>query len=270
MYRVANKTYFLRFTSIILMLLVSMASCNESIDTDSVDAPKDGMAVEIPFEESVLTSTIMQQLQITADDIGVFETYKMHLNADEFEDGLVVMNLAPKAESDMAQSKNPAAFHDQGYVGNYNYLFVWDGKKRTLGNGFKIVSNGLTPLKLVFSNVMDAGFKTISAEYRLSNGVFESFFSITEGTLTTIFSYNKIDFIGRDSLKMNWHRLEENPDLLQKDIVIYEAIWKDYDAKEAAKNPNNYPLGEVEITNKEVYRFFYDPKSKKYATWVEE
>lgn len=269
MYSFANKTYYLRFTSIILMLLVSITSCQDSIDADGGDVPKDATTVEISFEESVLKATIMQLLQITADDIGVFETYQMHLNADEFEDGLAVINLAPKAKADMAKSKNPAAFHDQGYVGNYNYLFVWDGKKRTLGNGFKIVSNGLTPLKLVFSNLMDAGFKTISAEYRLSNGVFESFFSHTEGTLTTIFSYNKIDFIGRDSLKMNWHRLEENPDLLQKDIVIYEAIWKNYDAIEAAKNPNDYPLGDVEITDKEVYRFFYDPKSKKYATWVE-
>jgi hypothetical protein len=270
MSKVKNKLNNFKFIGIFLTIMVIFTSCDTSDNTENLDLKGDNENVEIPFEEEALKTVIMQALQLSADDYGTFETYQMHFNADEFEDGLVVVNLAPKANADMAKAKNPATFHDQGYIGNYNYLFVWDGSKRTLGPAFKIVSNGLSPLKLTFSNLIDVGFKTISAEYRLGNGVFQTFFSNTQGTLAPVFSYNKIDYIGKDSLKVTWHKLEENPELLQKDIVIYEAIWKDYDVNEASKNPNEYPLGEIVLTDKEVYRFFYDPKSRKYATWVED
>jgi len=196
--------------------------------------------------------------------------HRAHLNADAEEDGYVIMNLAPKAKKDMEKSSNPARFQDAGYMGDYNFIYVWDGKTKTLGTAFKLVGNGLIPLKVTASNFLDPGFKSLSAEYRVQNSIFETFFSNTNGQLIPVFSYTKVDLIGTPEMTVFTHKFQENPDRIEKDILVVKGELTAYNETEAAYNKNEYDIGKITPTSEIVYHFFFDERSRKYATYATE
>jgi hypothetical protein len=259
-----NKHLYSNLHVLILCFLgiLPVACTNTEEEAQELDL----MDQVIAFEEASLRNFIEAKLNLVPEDIGSFEMKRAHLNADANEDGFVVVNLAPKAKRDMEQSSNPARFHDAGYIGDYNFIFVWDGATQTMGPPFKLVGNGLIPLEISLNNLLDLGYKTISAKYRVQNSVFETYFMNISGSLIPVFSYLLADQIGTDQMQVFYHKLEENPTQLELDIVIYQGLWLDYDKEKAAYAKNDYPLGKITSTGKEVYRFFFDPRSGKYAT----
>jgi hypothetical protein len=251
-----------RFLFVCFFGLLLVACTNTDKEAQELDL----MDQVVDFEEGSLRNFIVAKLKLSPEDIGTFEMKRAHLNADAKEDGFVVVNLAPKAKRDMEQSSNPARFQDAGYIGDYNYIFVWDGASQKMGPPFKLVGNGLIPLELSLNNLLDPGYKTISAKYRVQNSVFETYFMNISGSLIPVFSYLVVDQIGTDEMQVFFHKLEENPTQLELDIVIYEGLWADYEKEKAAFAKNDYPLGKITSTGKEIYRFFFDPRSGKYAT----
>jgi hypothetical protein len=239
-------------------------SCSDSFDDEAING--DFADQIIAFEEGDLKESVLSKLKLNPDDIGSFEMKRAHLNADGQEDGYIFINLAPKAKRDMENSSNPARFHDAGYIGDYNYIFVWDGATQKIGTPFKLVGNGLIPLEVALVNLLDPGFKTITAQYRVQNSVFQTYFLNVGGSLIPVFSYLIVDQLGTDDMQVYFHKLEENPGQLEMDIVIYEGLWSDYDKEKAAFAKNDYALGKISSTGKEIYRFFFDPRSGKYAT----
>lgn len=250
-------------------IAIFFASCSGSSENELIEEEEDLFKVELNFEEAALKDLIQRRIKIENGDIGSFEIHRTHLNADAIEDGYVVMNLAPRAKKDMEKSANPARFQDMGYIGDYNFIYVWDGKSRTLGTAFILKGNGLTPLKVTASNFLDPGYKSLSAEYRVQNSTFETFFMNINGQLIPVFSYNKVDLIGTPEMTVNTHIFAENPAQIEKDILIVKGELRDYNETEAALNKNNYDVGYIKPTDEVVYRFFYDERSRKYATNAE-
>lgn len=240
-----------------------VVSCTNSAEDKLEYALSDEITA---FEEEPLRNFVLTKLMLNPEDIGSFEMKRAHLNADGAEDGIVVINLAPKAQRDMERSSNPARFHDAGYIGDYNFIFIWDGATQTIGTAFKLVGNGLVPVEVNLVNLLDPGYKTVTARYRVQNSVFQTYFKNVNGSLIPVFSYLIVDQMGTDKMQVYHHALEENPKQIEKDIVIYEGIWTGYDAQAVALNRNAYPLGQIEPFSKDVYRFFYDAQSGKYAT----
>lgn len=240
-------------------------SCESSSnDNQEVDGQNGARLVE--FERAAILELLQNRLQLSPDDVGELILFKAHLNADGKEDGVIALNLAPKARRDMENSNNPARFQDAGYIGDYNFIFIWDGATKTIGTAFKLVGNGLIPVVVNLVNLLDPGYKTVTAQYRVQNSVFETYFQNVNGSLIPVFSYLIVDQMGTDKMQVYHHALEENPSQIEKDIVIYEGLWSEYDADAAAKDKNEYPLGSITSSGKEIYRFFFDQRSGKYAT----
>ena len=258
---------FVKLSALALFLMLS--SCSDDVDTLDETQVEDLFSVQVELEEEEIKNLIVKRIKIDKSDIGTFEIHKAHLNADGVEDGYIVMNLAPRAKKDMEQSANPARFHDAGYIGDYNFLYVWDGNTKTLGKAFKLVGNGLIPLKVSASNFMDPGFKSLSAEYRVQNSTFETFFKNINGQLIPVFSYTKVDLIGTPEMQVTTHKFQENPNRIEKDILIVKGKLGNYDAIEAALNLNSYDVGTIEPTDEIIYHFFFDESSRKYATNIE-
>jgi len=254
----------IRLLFISTLFIFLFVACNgleqkEIIETWSAQTPLD-------FKEELIRTHIERKLNLQADDIGSVVLFSAHLNEDGIEDGLVVLNLSPKAKKDMENSSNSARFHDAGYIGDYNYLIIWDGETRQLGGAFKLVGNGLIPLKVELTHLLDPGYKTVRAEYRVLNTIFHTYLHNYNGSLLPVFSFTVADLIGDPNMKTYVHVLEENPNQIQKDIVIYSASWPSYEEEEAAKNKYSYPLGSLNSTGQQVYRFFFDINSGKYAS----
>lgn len=252
------------------LLFFLLGSCTSDEVEDVKQDSEDLFKVQVDFDEQQIKDLIIRRIKIEPTDIAVFEMHKAHLNADAFEDAYVVLNLANRAKRDMEKSANPARFHDSGYIGDYNFIYVWDGKTRTLGTAFKLAGNGLIPLKVTTSNFLDPGYKSISAEYRVKNSTFETFFMNRNGQLIPVFSYTKVDMIGTPEMKVTTHVFKENPEKIEKDILIVRGELSGYDQNEAALNKNSYDVGLIKPTNEVIYHFFFDERSKKYATYTAE
>jgi hypothetical protein len=260
-----NKYSFFTLSWLLAMSTCLLTfSCSDSVEDETTDGNVADQV--IAFDEENLKEYVHSKLKLNPEDIGSFEMKRAHLNADGQEDGYIFVNLAPKAKRDMENSSNPARFHDAGYIGDYNYLFVWDGATQKMGTPFKLVGNGLIPLEVSLINLLDPGFKTIKAQYRVQNSVFQTYFLNVGGSLIPVFSYLIVDQLGTEEMKVYVHKLEENPSQLEMDIVIYEGQWTDYEKEKAAIAKNDYPIGTISSTGKEIYRFFFDPRSGKYAT----
>lgn len=251
-------------------LFFILGACTGDAGEEAIQDAEDLFQVQLDFDEQQIKDLIIRRIKIEPTDIAVFEMHKAHLNADAAEDGYVVLNLGNRAKRDMEKSANPARFHDAGYIGDYNFIYVWDGKTRTLGTAFKLVGNGLTPLKVTASNFLDPGYKSISAEYRVQNSTFETFFMNRNGQLIPVFSYTKVDLIGTPEMQVTTHKFQENSEKIEKDIVIVKGELSGYNENEAALNKNSYDVGSIKATNEVIYHFFFDDRSKKYATNVAE
>lgn len=256
----------MKLTPLFLLVSLALASCSEDVEEVNFDDVEDLFGVQLEFEEKLVKELIFKRIKISESDLGTFEMHRAHLNADAEEDGYVVMNLAPKAKKDMENSSNPARFQDAGYIGDYNFIYVWDGKTKTLGTAFKLVGNGLVPLKVTTANFLDPGYKSLIAEYRVQNSIFETFFNNANGQLLPVFSYTKVDLIGTPNMSVFTHKFEENPERIEKDIIVVKGELSAYDETEAALNKNDYPIGTITPTSSRVYHFFYDERSRKYAT----
>jgi|LakMenEpi03Aug12_release.lakeMendotaPanAssembly.Ray.scaffolds.fasta_scaffold183712_2 hypothetical protein len=253
----SNKLFFVGLAMLVF-------SCSDHVD--ETDETHGSVEQTFDFEEETIRAFVMDKLQLKPEDIGSFEMKRAHLNADSIQDGFVFLNLAPKAMRDMETSSNPARFQDAGYIGDYNYIFVWDGATQKMGTAFKLVGNGLVPIEVSLIQLLDPGYKTLTARYRVQNSIFETYFQNVGGSLVPVFSYLVVDQMGSKAMTMYYHAVEENPSQLEKDIVIYGGVCPTYNADEAARDKNTYAIGPIQSDGQEIYRFFYDPKSGKYAT----
>jgi hypothetical protein len=160
----SNKLFFVGLAMLVF-------SCSDNVD--ETDETQGSIEQTFEFEEQSIRAFVMDKLQLKPEDIGSFEMKRAHLNADAIQDGFVFLNLAPKAIRDMETSSNPARFQDAGYIGDYNYIFVWDGATQKMGAAFKLVGNGLAPIEVSLIQLLDPGYKTLTARYRVQNSIFE-------------------------------------------------------------------------------------------------
>jgi len=248
----------------IVGVIVFVASCGDIADEKS-NEQEYNYGDTIEFDEDVITKTILSRIKATTDEVDVV-IKRAHLNEDEFLDAYISINLARRAKKDMEKASNPASFDNLGYLGNYNYLVVWDGETKKLGDPYQVVSNGLEELKMKEQNLLDPGYKTLSAKYRVRNSVFEIFFSYMNGNIVPVFSYKIADLIGTNEPEAFYKEIVENTQQLQKDIIIYEARIFGYSVETANANRNYYPIDSLEPKSTPINRFFFDKKSGKYAT----
>ena len=251
---------------LVVISLFFSSSCDEKNQEEEKIENVDLFSAEVDFKEAEVKELIISRIKCETSDIALFELHKAHLNADAVQDGYVVLNLANRAKRDMEKSSNPARFQDAGYIGDYNFIYVWDGKTKQLGTAFKLVGNGLTPLKVTASNFLDPGYKSLSAEYRVQNSIFETFFMNVNGQLIPVFSYTKVDRIGTPEMKVSTHKFQENNVRIQKDILVVKGLLANYDDNQAALNRNTYDIGTIKATDEIIFNFFFDDVSQKYAT----
>lgn len=249
------------FVGIVLLV----ASCSDEVIVEDVDVQEIVTDGVIEFDEKEIKKAILLKINASENEADVV-IKRAHLNEDEFLDAYISVNLAKRAQKDMENSKNSAKFMELGYLGNYNFLFVWDGETKRIGQPYQVVSNGLEGLMVSEQNLLDPGYKTLSAVYRVRNSAFEIFFRYLNGNIVPVFSYKIMDNIGSDKPEAFYKKIVENPTQLQKDIIIYEATIPGYSVEKANANSNYFPYDNFEPKPMPLYRFFFEKSLGKYAT----
>lgn len=259
-----KKLFFVVLTSVLL------AGCSEgnSVEVKN-ENQKESFNPNAPFEfnEQMFLKVALSKIGAVESEVS-WEVGRAHLNEDGIQDAYLSVNLSKRAQKDVENAKNPSFLVDLGYLGNYNYLVIWDGETKQVSNPYLISSNGLEALKVKEQNLLDPGYKTLSAVYRVKNSAFEVFFRYLNGSIVPVFSYKIIDGIGTDYPEAFVHEIVDNPQQLQQDIIIYEAEIPGYKAI-SEHDPNYYPMNNLIAKPTVVARFFFEKSMGKYATNVE-
>jgi hypothetical protein len=249
------------------LILFMTSSCDTNETPALIDGELENSAnAQIEFNEENLLKAALSQINASPSEVGQSQIKKLHLNEDEFEDAYISINLSKRAYKDLEKVKNPSMLIDAGYLGNYNYLIIWDGATKQLSTTFPISSNGLESLSIEHTNLFDPGYKTLSATYRVRNSAFETFFRYVNGTLLPLFSYKKMDHIGTEKPEAYTYELVENPALIQQDIYIYEATITNYSQEKANQDRNYYPITNFTPINKPIQHYFFEKSLGKYAS----
>lgn len=250
---------------VFLALSVFFISCNESVDkevdTKDVFESKDDLE-NLPFDVRVKREA-EGKIGIPANENYSLSVHKAHLNADNQEDAIVLVNRLQLAIDEAAKSNNAAKMAELGYMGNYNYFIYYDGKLNKFSNPITVASSPEAKLKVIFENIQSEVYKDVSIEYRIRNSAFRNYYLIKDGVLQIMFQWKLFDYIGTASPEANFISFEKGTMSSFKDIVVHEGKIKDYSPN--VSNTYSYePI--IEKTPIQLHRFFFDPKTLKYYT----
>jgi hypothetical protein len=259
----------MRVCSLFLIILITfLFSCkNQEVETEIETEESTKVVVNeknLTFEERA-ERHITGSLSIPATEKFSIQYYKAHLNADNDEDAIVVVNRLEFAKSEVNKLPNAAYISKLGYMGNYNYFVFYDGAKDKFSVPIATPSSALTPLKVKFENIYSDIYSNLTIEYRMRNSAFKNFYFLENGILQKVFQTKIYDYIGTDKPEAFFIEYTKGSISSAKDMLVYEGKIKDYTAD--VKDIYDYnPIIEKKENAKLVLKWFYNPRIAAYMT----
>jgi hypothetical protein len=240
-----------------LILAFMLFSCDESKDQETIEVPDEKLSME-----DLIHRKVTADLSIPGNENYLMDVYKAHLNTDDFEDAIILVNRKEFVLESMKNSPNADAQKELGYFGNYNHMYFYDGLSHTVTRRITIPSSALIPLKINFLNIQSEAFKDFTLDVRIRESIYRNFYTVRNGAPMLVFQWNIADINENGELNTNHIKYDKGSYSLAKDILIYKGevlnelpkdLLTDYELK-------TKPSGEL------LYRFFYNPKEGAYFT----
>lgn len=238
---------------------VLLFSCKENSnkDQDSVEIPDEKLSMK-----ELIHRKVTADLSIPATENYTLEIHKAHLNTDDFEDAIILVNRKEYTIRTVDSSPNGAMQKSIGYFGNHNHMYYYDGLTHTVSRRITVPSSALIPLKINFLNIQSEAFKDFTLDVRIQETFYRNFYTVKNGAPALVFQWNIADISDKGELEANFIKYDAGSYSLAKDILIYKAeilnelpkdLFSDYELK-------TKPIGEP------IHRFFYNPKEAAYFT----
>lgn len=201
-------------------------------------------------------------LKISPSEKYELKIYKANLDGDDKEDAIIAVNRKDFAIDEAANSENPAKRAELAYMGNYNYIFYYDGGLDLISPQIAIPSSPLAPLKVSFENVATTDYKSIIIDFRIRNASYRDYYFVKNHTPTRVFQWKNFDGMGTSSVESYTFSYEQGKVHEAKNIVINKAKLGTMptDADLNTFEPQIIPTNSVERM------FFFLPSQWKYVT----
>lgn len=188
--------------------------------------------------------------------------YKEHLNGDDKIDAIVTVNRQEYAMEKAANSNKTAKNAEMGFMGQYNYFFFFDGKSEQFSIPMLIASSALSELKVSFENITSDAYKDVMFDYRVLDGSFKDFYTITNLTPSRIFQWKNYVGLKAAESEAYYFKFAEGTLGPRKDILVMKA-----DLIQPKEEIDLYKYEpEIKKSDELVLRFFYHPATGKYMT----
>lgn len=250
------KTHLLSIIAFTLLF----ASCK--------DAPSENQVIEDKPEiekgslEDIIEQHIEGNLQIPATEDYSFKIYKEHLDGDDKMDAIITVNRLQFALNEAAKSDNSAKRAEFGFMGNYNYIFFYDGGLDKISPQIAIPSTPQAELKVSFEHVSSSAYKDILIDFRVRNASYKDFYTVSNHTPRRIFQWKNFDGLGSKINEAYTFKIEEGAVGLQKDILVMKA-----NIVQPTEKVDLFTFEpELKESNELVHRFFYNDQMGKYVT----
>lgn len=237
-------------------------ACNESPSSNEIEKVDETTIPENHGDlETYAKRHVTVKLGIPSTEKFDLKIYKENLDGDDKEDAIITVNRKEFAINEAAQSPNPAKRAEIGFMGNYNYIFYYDGGLDLISPPIAIPSSPLLPLKVRFESILSGDYKDILIDFRIRNASYMDVYNVKEHTPRRIFQWKNFDGMGTQNYEANSFRFVTST-LGTKDIEVVQSSLGNV-PKDADLNTFEPEL----IPGKNVlYRFFYDHKEGKFMT----
>jgi hypothetical protein len=249
----------------IVAILLLFAACSENVETpenNTVDETvTQNNTEEGPLEERAKRH-VESTLEIPATEKYSLQIYEEHLDSDNKKDAIIAVNRMNFAIDEAVRSGNAAKRAEIGYMGNFNYIFFFDGGLNKISPAIPIPSTPQKELAVQFENITSEAYKDIMVDFRIRNAAYRDFFTVSNHSPRRIFQWKIFDGLGdTESEAFHFKYLEKEPGL-NKDILVYKAIVM----QPTGKQDLNIFEPSLKETEELMYRFFYSPQMGKYVT----
>ncbi len=188
--------------------------------------------------------------------------YKANIDGDDKLDAIIAVNRLQFAINEAALTEYPAKRAEVAYMGNFNYIFYFDGGLDLISPPIAIPSSPLLPLKVSFENVSSSDYLDIIVDFRIRTASYRDYYFVKNHSPTRIFQWKNFDGLGTSDAVAFSFSYEPGKVNAAKNIVIHKAkiglIPIDADL-------NTYVPEITKTTNLERI-FFYLPSQGKYVT----
>jgi len=218
------KFPFIHLPVVLTTLLLSLSNCkgdggDETPDpeTPGTEAPKEDFDTRVKRE-------IQAKLEIPSTEKYDWKIYRSHINSDTIEDAIITVNRMSFAIDEAIRMNKTVKMAELGYMGNYNFIFYYDGALDKISVPIPIPSTPGRPLDVSFEQIVSPRRNDVIVDYRIMNLGSRAYFTVFgEHDLSMVFRWNVFTGAGEDHPKALLHSLESVPGKDAKDIVIYES-----------------------------------------------
>jgi hypothetical protein len=251
-------------SKLFLLVLISLFihSCNEPEKNIQVFDSRKRVKINGDIE-TYAKKHIKLQLRIPNTEKFTYKIYKEHMDNDDKIDAIITVNRIEFAIIEANKSPNPAKKAELGFMGNYNYIFYYDGGLDLISPPITIPSSPLVPLNVTFTNINSGDFKDFLIDFRIRNASYKDVYTIANHTPRRVFQWKNFDGLGSKNVEaysIQFSAIGQYSN--SKDILIYEAS---IESPPETSDLNTYEP-KIKATNKLIHTFFYLEKEGKYFT----
>lgn len=252
------KKYSIFYISVAVLLILQ--ACE--IDSEQQTHNKNDKIEKLTFDQRK-ERHITGSLSMDATEKYSTEIFKEKINNDEFEDAIITVNRLDFAKNKAKTLKNGRQIAEMGYIGNYNYFVFYDGRLDKFSVPVPVPSSPINKLKVSFEQLSAENRKDLVVEYRVLNGSFRNYYTISGDVLQEIFQVKTFDHIGEDKPEAYFIEYDKGSICDVKNIMVYEGKINNY----PSKMEDIYQFEpEIIKTSKLFKRWFFNPKVMKYMS----
>ncbi len=238
-----------------------LPSCQEEKKNVEVfdEKPQEDLS-KLPLKEYAKRH-VESSLSILGPEKYALEIIKGHFDCDGKMDAIISVNRKQFAMDEAMKSENPAKSAEMAFMGNYNYIFYYDGGLKLISPPIAIPSSALVPLKVNIASISAESYQDILIDYRIRNANFRDVFTVTNHTPRKVFEWKTFDGLGTDKTEAYTFEYTTGKYGPEKDIILYESTLE----KLPANADKNTYEPKVTKTSKVAFHFFYIPQEQKYG-----
>ncbi len=246
---------------IFCFVLAFISSCGDSKSKETVlpEVTEDNSKQTV---EKMAERHIESKLSIPATEKYTYKIYKEHLDDDGKIDAIITVNRLEFAMDEASRSNNTAKLAEIGFMGNYNFLFLFDGGLNMISPQIAIPSSPMAELVVSFENIQSDKFKDVLVDFRIKNASYKDYYVISNHIPRRVFQWKNYDGLTSKISEAYYFEYGDGTMTEMKDILVKKAILKQ-PTKEV--DVSKY-APELTKTDELVFRFFYHPKEGKYMT----
>lgn len=239
---------------------------NETPEKETVVEPQFGEDSDdpnLPLDERAQKQAYFK-LGIPTNEKCDIQLHQAYLNDDNLSDAIVTINRLAFAEFRCKNLKNYEILNRDGFVGNYNYIMIYDGATNKFSIPVPVPSSAKKVLNVDFEYIFSESYTTPVITYRIKDAEFKNFYRLSDGVMDKVFKMKSYEDVGKKTEKAYSYEIQKDGMFsFAKDIKVFDATLTN---SQEISNDWFGTKAEIKPTKTLNKVWYFDPKRNGYVT----